>query len=63
MVVTGNRVAPSGNNTLVSNDLDGFQGSVADVLIDAGVTKTRLVVGRKVSVEDRGEGTVIVRTR
>ena len=49
----------SGNNTFVSNDLDGFQSSLADVFVDAGVTNT-LVVGRQVSVEDHGIGTVLV---
>ena len=51
-----------GGNTFVSNDLDGFQSSLADVLIDTGVTNTTLVVGSQTSVEDHGAGTVIVRT-
>ena len=49
----------TGNNTFVSNDLDGFQSSLADVFVDAGVTNT-VVVGRQISVEDHGGGTVVV---
>ena len=41
------------------NDLTGFQSTLADVFIDAGVTNT-LVVGAQNSVEDLGVGTVIV---
>jgi hypothetical protein len=48
-----------GNNTFVLNDLTGFQSSLADVVIDAGVTNT-LIVGRQRSVVDHGVGTVIV---
>jgi Right handed beta helix region len=55
LAVTGT----TGNNTFVSNDLDGFQSSLADVFVDAGVTNT-VVVGRQISVEDHGGGTVVV---
>jgi hypothetical protein len=51
-----------GNNKFVSNDLDGFQSSLADVFIDAGVTNATFVIGRQNIIVDRGEGTVIVRT-
>ena len=47
------------NSTFVSNDLEGFHPSLADVFVDEGVTKT-LVVGRKGTIRDRGVGTVIV---
>jgi hypothetical protein len=49
----------AGNDTFVSNDLDGFQSSLADVFVDAGITST-LVVGRQVRLEDHGIGTVLV---
>jgi hypothetical protein len=41
------------------NDLEGFQSSLADVFVGAGVTNT-LVIGRKASIEDHGIGTVVV---
>ncbi len=49
-----------GNNEFVSNDLEGFQPSIAGVFVDTGVTNTR-VVGQKSKVQDGGIGTVIVR--
>jgi len=48
-----------GNNSFVSNDLDGFQSSLTDIFVDAGVTNTT-VIGRPARVEDHGTGTVIV---
>ena len=51
----------SGNNTFVLNDLGGFQSSLADVFVGAGVTNT-LVVGMQATVEDHGTGTFIVPT-
>jgi hypothetical protein len=48
-----------GNNSFVSNDLDSFQSSVADIFVDMGVTNTALI-GRQVLVEDHGTGTVAV---
>ena len=48
-----------GNNSFVANDLDGFQSSLADIFVDAGVTNT-VVIGRQASVEDHGSGTMIV---
>ena len=51
-----------GNTTFVLNDLTEFQSSLADVVIDAGVTNT-LVVGCQSTVEDHGVGTVIVPVR
>jgi hypothetical protein len=48
-----------GNTFLVANDLDGFQSSVADIFVDAGVTNT-FVIGRQALVEDHGSGTVVV---
>ena len=48
-----------GNNTFVSNDVDGFQSSLADIFLDAGVTNTS-VIGRQASIEDHGSGTVVV---
>ena len=51
-----------GNNSFVANDLDGFQSSLADIFIDAGVTNT-FVIGRQASVEDHGSGTIVVPMR
>jgi hypothetical protein len=48
-----------GNNSFVANDLDGFQSSLADIFIDAGVTST-FVIGRQATVQDNGSGTVVV---
>jgi hypothetical protein len=48
-----------GNNFFLANDLDGFQSSVADIFVDAGVTNT-FVIGRQALVEDHGSGTVVV---
>ncbi|MGI8743124.1 MAG: hypothetical protein ACR2NN_11255 [Bryobacteraceae bacterium] len=48
-----------GNSSFISNDLDGFQSSVADIFVDAGATNT-FVIGRQASVEDHGSGTVVV---
>ena len=48
-----------GKNTFVGNDLDGFQSSLADIFVDAGVTNT-VVIGRQGRVEDHGSGTVVV---
>jgi hypothetical protein len=48
-----------GSNSLVANDLDGFQSSLADIFVDVGVTNT-FVIGRQAHVEDRGAGTVVV---
>lgn len=47
-----------GNSTFVSNDLQGFQSSLADVFVDAGVTST-VAVAPQSTVEDHGAGTVI----
>jgi hypothetical protein len=47
------------NNSFVSNDLDGFQSSLADIFIDAGVTNT-FVIGRQANVQDHGTGTMVV---
>ena len=59
LVVAGKSGGVPGNNTFVSNDLAGFQSSLADVLVDVGVTNTA-IVGRKATVEDHGVGTVVV---
>jgi hypothetical protein len=48
-----------GNTSFVSNDLDGFQSSLADIFVDMGVTNTS-VIGRPALVEDHGTGTVFV---
>jgi hypothetical protein len=48
-----------GNNSFVSNDLDGFQSSLADIFVDVGVTNT-FVIGRQASVADQGSGTKII---
>jgi hypothetical protein len=57
-VVVRNNGVP-GNNSFVSNDLAGFQSSLADIFVDAGVTNTS-VIGRQALVEDHGAGTVVV---
>jgi hypothetical protein len=51
-----------GNTSFVANDLDGFQSSLADIFVDAGVTNTS-VIGRQGRVEDHGAGTVVVPMR
>jgi hypothetical protein len=51
-----------GNNSFVANDLDGFQSSLANIFVDAGVTNT-FVIGRQASVEDRGSGPIVVPMR
>ena len=51
-----------GNTSFVANDLDGFQSSLADIFVDAGVTNT-FVIGRQGRVEDHGNGTVVVPMR
>jgi len=38
-----------GNNSFVANDLDGFQSSLADIFVDAGVANTA-VIGRQARV-------------
>jgi hypothetical protein len=54
-----NQNATPANNTFVSNDLAGFQSSLADVFVDSGVTAT-VIVGRPTSIQDNGTGAVIV---
>jgi hypothetical protein len=56
-----NGVSPA-NITFVANDIAGFQGSTADVFVDAGVAGTT-IVGPKMHVEDRSLGTVVVTVR
>jgi hypothetical protein len=46
-------------NTFVSNDITGFQSSLADLYVDTGVTST-VVVGQVTKIEDHGAGTVVV---
>ena len=50
------------NTSFVSNDLDGFQSSLADILVDIGVTNTS-VIGHPAYVKDHGTGTVAVPMR
>jgi len=33
----------SGEHSFVANDLDGFQSSLADIFVDAGVTNTSVI--------------------
>ena len=47
------------NTAFVANDLEGFQSSPDDIVIDAGATNTR-IVGRKGTIADRGTGTVVL---
>ena len=51
--------ATPGNNTFVSNDLNDFRPSVANVFLDAGATNT-VIVGSSTSLEDHGSGTVVI---
>ncbi len=57
--VIGQNGGIPGNSSFVSNDLDGFQSSLADVFVDAGATNT-VFIGRQARVENRGIGTVVV---
>ena len=58
MLIHRNGATP-GNNTFVSNDLKDFQPSVANVFLDAGATNT-VIVGSSTSLEDHGDGTVVI---
>jgi hypothetical protein len=49
-------------NSFVSNDLTGFQSSLADIFVDAGATNT-FVIGRQGTVVDNGSGTRVVPIR
>jgi hypothetical protein len=62
LVVNNNSGGNPGNNSFVANDLDGFQSSLADIFVDAGVTNTS-VIGRQGRVEDHGTGTVVIPMR
>jgi hypothetical protein len=48
------------NNTFVMNDLAGFQPSLADIFVDAGVTNTLVVARKGTTIADHGVGTVAV---
>jgi hypothetical protein len=62
LAVNAQNAGIPGNNSFVSNDVDGFQSSLADIFVDAGVTNTA-VIGRQGPVEDHGTGTVVVPMR
>jgi len=47
------------SSSFIANDLTDFQPALADIFIDAGVTDT-FVLGRQVSMQDNGSGTVLV---
>jgi hypothetical protein len=47
------------DNAFIDNRMDDFHGSVADVLVESGVVRTRLV--RPGKVIDHGERTIIER--
>ena len=57
-VLRANSGSP-GTTTFVSNDIDGFQPSLADIFVDVGATTT-VLVGRQARLEDHGTGTVVV---
>ena len=59
LAVLGQNGGIPGNSSFVSNDLSGFQSSLADIFVDAGVTNT-FVIGRQATVQDHGSGTVVV---
>ena len=48
-----------GINMFIGNDLQGFQSSLADIVIDVGVTGT-IIVGQQSGVGDSGSGTTVV---
>jgi hypothetical protein len=48
-----------GINMLIGNHLQGFQSSLADIVIDVGVTGT-IIVGQRSGIEDSGIGTTVV---
>lgn len=50
------------NTSFVSNDLSGFQSSLADIFVDAGATGT-FIIGHKATVMDLASGMVIVPMR
>lgn len=50
------------STSFVSNDLTGFQSSLADIFVDAGATNT-FVIGHQGLVVDNGSGTVVVPMR
>jgi len=60
-VIVQKRGSP-GSNSFVANDLDGFQSSLADIFVDAGVTNTS-VIGRQARIEDHGTGTAVIPMR
>jgi hypothetical protein len=62
LAVNAQNAGIPGNNSFISNDLDGFQSSLADIFVDTGVTNTS-VIGRQALVEDHGSGTVVVPMR
>jgi hypothetical protein len=47
------------DTTLIGNDFVGFQGSIGDVFVDAGVSGT-VIVGPQMRIEDRGSSTTVV---
>jgi hypothetical protein len=59
LAVSGQNGGSPANTAFVSNNLDGFQASLADLFIDAGATNTA-VLGRQMRVEDHGSSTVVV---
>jgi hypothetical protein len=59
LAVLARNTGSPGNTAFVANDLEGFQSSPDDIIVDAGATNTR-IVGRKGTIADKGTGTVIV---
>jgi hypothetical protein len=59
LTVVGRNGGLPGNSSFLSNDLSGFQSSLADIFIDAGATDTP-VIGRQGSMQDNGSGTIFV---
>jgi hypothetical protein len=51
-----------GSNTVISNDVSGFQSSLADVFVDVGATNT-IVIGSQAGIQDHGNGTAVVPKR
>jgi hypothetical protein len=62
LTVLGQNGGTPANTSFVSNDLTGFQSSLADIFVDAGATNT-FVIGRQGAVVDNGSGTVVVPMR
>jgi hypothetical protein len=60
--VTDQNGGTPASTSFVSNDLTGFQSSLADIFVDAAAPNT-FVIGRQATVMDQGSSTVIIPLR